>query len=1573
MTTNVFTQTKYINETTLECPVPSSSIVRLTNVMLTADETSLCNDGGPLLRYLEAPIITSITPTIVHSGSIITVVGQHLNNNLDLSINIGHLRISSFNLIRLNKNTFHFVAPEHPTGPVLVSVSYNGIGDIDSSLNNSKIIQYTHHPIINSITPNISISSLGGTILTIHGQNFVEPIYGRILCRFTPVAANAVAASTAGTVGTVGTAGTAGTAGTVFTHPTLFTSVPKILTGNYINSNQVSCVTPSKWNGGIYKIEISFNDGYDYTSNELTIAYNGRTIIHAITPSSGPDIGGTTIHIRGENFTAFEENDIFCLFESSDPSLKTKTKTKTKTAAKIISNTKIQCVTPSIVMDIGSDVNFTSVALHLVNKDSTSYGNNYGFNEMMYQYYKTPVVTNVSPSTFPSGSENEITLQIQGLHFIRSNNITCHLNNDIVIAGRFVRDTLIECIDLPASIKLGVLNIGLSLNGGHDVTNGKEKKFSSVVVTSQPEVLSLTPNSGRKYGSTKVLVLGRGFITATTDSSSTPFCRFGAIEVPALILNATAMECITPAVESAAVIASGSGETVVNVEIIFRLINTKQKLVLNTPNGIQLTYTYREETSITSFSPTRCTSRGGCLIDIYGNGFVDSIETHVRIQMIEQKGTTNKTTNRTRSLGTVLSTTQQVQATVVSIVSNTHMKIQVPENPLGINIASLVTMSVSVNAGVEYSKDGPSFEYVSDILVLSVFPSYLPEFGNVPIKITGQHFVEPYETGQYKCAFHGQSDVVVDAKWRSDTELSCLSPPSKSLGASTVEIIVNGNTNQKTNQLLNIYYFRTKSVQAITPMIGSETGGTVVTVQGTHFDEDAKLICIFGQVESKDIAIVLNTTHILCTSPHVSLDSMLPSSGVVRLRVFSSYVVEAYGGVTEELLQLGDSLDLHDSNQNLLHFTYVASPVLLSITPKIGFLSSSTSTIKIMGRGLPDPNQQGTTNVALRGALACQFRISNYENVTIYGTLSFVRSTLILCHVPDGKTIQNIIMTQNQNQNEMFAIESSLHVTIDLILHRSIISTNAMHYVMYAQTPNVTSLSPSLGPISGGSWIRINGNSFIHSNHIFCKFGDSKPIQGRFLTTTSLLCQTPPALNVDDSVAVEISMNGVSYTSNNVLFKYVSGAVIVSALPSSGPSNGGTKMSIYVENIPSINDQADKINGDDESDEKESNNNMYCRFSSSTDDSYFLNSEFTYLTAVTVVNRTTIYCITPPIESNQLIASSGTSITVDLVIINQGMEPERLSVNSFLYLYYGQPTLLSVLPVSAPLMGGSTITLRGQGFSVLGSLENDNDVLCIFESFESPSQTQTSESSLSSSSSSSSSLSSIVSVPAIMVSSDVIQCITPVWVKEEITIVYISLNGVVPTTSEENVKSTNSNSALQFYFYRHPQLSSMTPDRGMFSRSNDVQVSILGSTLFLPLNASNLICNFGVPETNNVSLKTVGYVANVANVASTSSLTSSNRLEHTNIMCPTPVLKQVPMNEIQQVTISTSAPSVEKQCFEARKVSPDADEVQVVTIAATGQLYEVQEIVTSTSTNGPEIQMIETLISDDTVDEIQTV
>ena len=115
------------------------------------------------------------------------------------------------------------------------------------------------------------------------------------------------------------------------------------------------------------------------------------------------------------------------------------------------------------------------------------------------------------------------------------------------------------------------------------------------------------------------------------------------------------------------------------------------------------------------------------------------------------------------------------------------------------------------------------------------------------------------------------------------------------------------------------------------------------------------------------------------------------------------------------------------------------------------------------------------------------------------------------------------------------------------------------------------------------------------------------------------------------------------------------------------------------------------------------------------------------------------------------------------------------------------------------------------------------------------------------------------------------------------------------------------------------------------------------------MKTSNLICNFGVPETNNVSLKTVGYVANVANVASTSSLTSSsNRLEHTNIMCPTPVLKQVPMNEIQQVTISTSAPSVEKQCFEARKVSPDADEVQVVTIAATGQLYEVQEIVVST-------------------------
>ena len=186
------------------------------------------------------------------------------------------------------------------------------------------------------------------------------------------------------------------------------------------------------------------------------------------------------------------------------------------------------------------------------------------------------------------------------------------------------------------------------------------------------------------------------------------------------------------------------------------------------------------------------------------------------------------------------------------------------------------------------------------------------------------------------------------------------------------------------------------------------------------------------------------------------------------------------------------------------------------------------------------------------------------------------------------------------------------------------------------------------------------------------------------------------------------------------------------------------------------------------------------------------------------------------------------------------MKPESLSVNSFIYLYYGQPKLMSIQPVSGPMSGGSVVAVRGKGFLVLGTSEHENNVVCIFRS-----------------------TATIISTPATFVSSDRIECHTPTWTKEESVTIDISLNGVVADRKETTAVVSLESNALQYFYFKHPSLLTISPQRGIFSRSNDVRILVdSDSNLFLPSNASNLICDFGL---NDNTTKTIGRVATASN------------------------------------------------------------------------------------------------------------
>ena len=696
------------------------------------------------------------------------------------------------------------------------------------------------------------------------------------------------------------------------------------------------------------------------------------------------------------------------------------------------------------------------------------------------------------------------------------------------------------------------------------------------------------------------------------------------------------MKCISPALESTVLV---DGETDVEVSVSFRLVNTKRKIMFSTPK--LLLYTYRQEPKVTSFNPSLCSSRGGCLVDVYGSGFVDSVQMKARIQLIEiQK-------NNTVGPITLISN-RYLDAQVTHIISSSYMKIILPESILGASVSSLAMIRASSNGGVEFSSNGPSLQYQTDMIVKSISPSLIPESGNVRVKIEGQNFVQPYDlTRQYQCAFHGQDGIIVDALWISITELSCMAP-SGTVGSSTVQISGNGINRHFTDQVLTLQYFQKHSVQSLEPSIGPESGGTRVTIVGTHFDQDVQLMCLFGHVESSELAVVTNSTHLTCITPHVSVDSMLPSSGLTKVRVLSSFVLEAFGGLTQQLISFEKN---YYNSAASLNFTYLSPLLLTSIVPKIGFTSSGSSTVTIFGQHFPDPEQGSADTRAFRSACGCLFTFPKH-NTSAVGEISYLRSTSMLCHIPTNIQAQ-IFLDES-------VLPNMVDTKVELTLHGQIVSSNALHFVFYTSEPNVTSISPKTGPSAGGSLVRVEGSNFIESENLRCKFGDQTFVLARYLTSSVILCKAPTSPSIGATVTVEVSVNGVSYTSNRLEFRYVAGAVILSAVPYSGPVSGGTNIVVRIENILSNN-----------------NNNTYCRFSNSMDgDSVFQDSTESKLSRATIIQDiehseiSSLACRTPPEESDMLIPSSGKSVTVDLVHVSNGMAPEILSVNSFLFVYY---------------------------------------------------------------------------------------------------------------------------------------------------------------------------------------------------------------------------------------------------------------------------------------------------------------
>ena len=494
-----------------------------------------------------------------------------------------------------------------------------------------------------------------------------------------------------------------------------------------------------------------------------------------------------------------------------------------------------------------------------------------------------------------------------------------------------------------------------------------------------------------------------------------------------------------------------------------------------------------------------------------------------------------------------------------------------------------VRLAVS-NNGIDFSSSNVEFTY-QPRMILNRFLQHLPRrFGGTLVSVSGTN-LRSY--GHPSCHF-GDTHVV-DAMVVSETLIKCITPRVQKGGI--VKLYISHNGIDRSKYFLNFTFKHDmgnatdNEVQIdLLPRRGPMNGGTNVVISGlsTSFMHMQNLSCKFGST-SEVPATKISDGKVECTSPPHEV-------GIVPLQILSPISRNHF----QQVLYIFDK------------------PVFLQdFTPTAGTVRGDT-TIYLHGE-----------NFVADDMLQCRFGDTTMIKAT------YLSSKLITCVTPASFPSTKLLSV---TQNGQYFVKFSK--TFDYLPEFNVFSTNLF-----------------TGSVNGGTEVSIFGTGFTKRYEAACSFG-SKIVQAHVINDTNAWCLSPSQESIG-TVPVEISLNGVDFTDNYVLFHYTEPSQVLSIRPQSGSMNGGTKVFINGTNFNSTG-------------------TFKCAFGDRV-----VEAEF--------VSPSSITCISP----------SGHVGRVSVEVTSNGVD---YTTNFVQYTYRLPVRLVSVYPTSGPESGGTEIRIVGMNF-----------------------------------------------------------------------------------------------------------------------------------------------------------------------------------------------------------------------------------------------------------------------------------
>jgi hypothetical protein len=496
----------------------------------------------------------------------------------------------------------------------------------------------------------------------------------------------------------------------------------------------------------------------------------------------------TPIELSGENLIYVK----YCIFHSLNYHYN-----QHISKATVISNKMLICISPA--SEIGDEF------LVSVSRE----GSNYINTGLTISHHRKPVSISFYPIAIPS-AKNGCRINLNGLNFMDSRELRCHIGDSIVTPAYFVSSKKIFCI--APKLSSGLRRIAFSTNGV-DIF-----EFPFLLTVYHPlTILDVKPDYGHIHGGELItLTVNKIFFYDELK------CFFGIQMVPAMIKTQTTVLCRAPRV-----LAVGN----VNIGL--------------TLNGIDFhsytdQFTYLRPPIILSMTPNHGPVSGGTRVRIY-------------LDQIQNASLMNR-------IGCYFGKEKRVQVSEVGFdyVDCTSPPASRDERKIKVSLSFSVTDQNSFE-----SFEGPTFQYLELISVTKAIPALGSIEGGTSVLVSGNNFPPQIDL---QCEF---GTVLSPAQFISSSHIQCSSPKHNITGLFPLKVRSYDNSMTSFKSTASFLYVPQLSINGIYPNHGSMRGGTTVFLSLSGLPSNHLLVsitCRFGVIEVHGRQ-QKNTTNIICISP----------------------------------------------------------------------------------------------------------------------------------------------------------------------------------------------------------------------------------------------------------------------------------------------------------------------------------------------------------------------------------------------------------------------------------------------------------------------------------------------------------------------------------------------------------------------------------------------------------------------------------------------------------------------------------------------------------------------------------